>query len=759
MAEFKYTPDPEIKVHSQGAIRLLCSDFQSHETGLPEWVKNSSDAYAREHSEEDRRGIVLIFDHNRRNTPASISCLDFCGMSVEAIERDFRHWASPDAAPGEDQEVAVQGGHGNGGKCYMIQMFTEYSLVHTARGGRASRYGVPSKTQRFGYIPNPEEARDHPAPNVREELESALAQINTPLGGFPKAVQSLIANARGFSLVSGFGPVGYGKRIPVQELLQSLRDHPQMIRSLELCSVYVVVNGKAYEGGAPLALRSIPPLTDTVEPREKKIPRSLTDPASGEAVQTVKDDAPQGVLQLRTSRVSMRWKKKYRHNVLYRVPSAGVIGYIPVLELDVQSPYRDHIYGDCALSSLAPLKQNARRALADAPLTRALNDWISAEVQAYAKEFEARDRKKYAHEERDAVSKMNEALDKWKNRFLNELAAGFWGDDGGGGRRNTTRLPAGKVARMELSLSHKVAGIGVALRPNLRFFDATGQQVRNVPFRWVSDDTNVAWVDEQVGVVNTFARGTTKIWAETVEGGVTSNQETLEVASIQDIRLFPAELTLPAGSRSRIEAECVLAEGYVTRGVYLVWTEGDGAVARVSSSGLVYGFGAGQTQVTAGDDKVIAPPAEVTVTEGGEGGSGGKGGRGYPLILVSGPFDKDPETGEEINFSSEAPPVAQRPQDVTRNIWWINSAAPLADLYLSKSSGYGFEAREWRMYHLERVMEVILQIAMTYGFEGRGEEMSFDEWIVEWGNKASEIQAAVVSDLSNFISTGEIPAE
>ena len=759
MKEFVYTPDEEIKVHSEGAIRLLCGDFQSHEAGLPEWVKNSSDAYARENTPSNRRAIVLLFDHNRRNSPPSISCLDFCGMTVRTIEQDFRHWASPDAARGENENASVQGGHGNGGKCYMVQMFKEYSIIHTARDGRANRYGVPYKGQQFGYIPSPEEARNYPVPDLKSELERALGEINTTISSLPDVISPIVESAKGFSLVTGFGPSGYDKKIPVQVLLQTLRDHPQMIRSLELCDIYVVINGKPYEGGAPLKLQTIPPLPGTEEPREVKVPDSLEDPSSGESVETSADPSSEGYLRLYTSKVSMRWKKKYRHNILYKTEKSGVVGYIPVTDLDVQSPYRDNIYGEIELSSLEELKQNSRRALADSPLTRALNVWISGEVQKYAKEFEATDRRKYAHEERDAVSKMNEALDRWKNRFLNEMAAGFWGDDGGGTHRASSRLPSGKVVRLELSLSHNIAGVGVALRPNLRFYDSTGKQVRSVPFKWVSDDTNVAWVDEQVGVINTFAKGTTQIWAETLEGNVESNKETLEVASIQEIRLFPTELELFAGSRTKVEAECILAEGEVKKGVYLVWTEGDSGVARVSSSGLVYGFGVGRTQITAGDDKVIANPVEVNVIEGDGKGKGGKGGRGYPLILVSGPFDKDPETGDEIVFSSEAPPVAQRPQDVNRNIWWINSAAPLADLYLSKTTGYGYETREWRMYHLERVMEVILQIAMTYGFEDRSQEISFDEWIIEWGNKASEIQAAVVSDLSNFISDGEIPEE
>ena len=119
MRDLKYTPDDDIKVHEEGAIRLICSGFQSHEAGLPEWLKNSSDAYAREDTAEGKRSIVVIINNARSGMPASISCLDFVGMDSSAIQNNFRHWADPDAARGIDPTIAVQGGHGNGGKCYM----------------------------------------------------------------------------------------------------------------------------------------------------------------------------------------------------------------------------------------------------------------------------------------------------------------------------------------------------------------------------------------------------------------------------------------------------------------------------------------------------------------------------------------------------------------------------------------------------------------------------------------------------------------
>jgi hypothetical protein len=552
------------------------------------------------------------------------------------------------------------------------------------------------------------------------------------------------------------GPRGYSGKIPAQHLVDSLQEHPQMTRTLELCRVYVVVRGELLNKGRALSLSEIEPMEGATSPRNIEIPSVLLDPLSGEETSTTKDGSlPRGGLTLLTSKVSMRYGKKGRHNILFKARS-GYIGYVPVTELDIQSPYRDRIYGQCLLQSLEAYKQNERARLSNSPLTRAVERFISDQIQKYAQEFEARERKQYAKTEKDAISKINEALDRWKNRFLGELMRGMWGGPGLGPTPPRPHLPAGKPERLELTLTHSKAGIGVSFRPTLRFFDASRQHIRPVPFRWLSEDPNVAMVDEDLSVINTFSGGQTLIYAETLDGLAVSNKVPLEVVRIRNIRISPDKLDVQVGSRQKLEAICRLASGQETSSVYLVWTESNPEVVRVSAAGLVFGFAPGESDITAGDDTCLAKePAIVTVSAGDGSGKGDKHGKGFPLVLISGEIDTDPETHQYVHFSNEDPPVAQRPQDVNRNIWWINSDAPLARMYLNSES-YGYKSREWRMYHLERYIDVIVQIALTYGPTDR-ESLSVGEWIIRWGAKATEIQAAAVSDLNNFISTGELP--
>lgn len=747
----QYTPDKDVQVHQEGAIRLICAAFQSHEAGLPEWMKNSADEYARSDVRAADRVMVLLMDTGSPPTrTSSIACLDFSGMSSSVIEDRFRIWADPEAAQRENKDD-IQGGHGNGGKCYMTQMFEEYSLLHTVKDGRGCVYGVKAGSVNFGYVPDQSQGRDFEVTDIEAELDTALRGIGASLKQLPAPALQALRERQGFTVVIGRGPKGYGSRIPVNALVDSLRDHPQMIRTLELCQVYVLRNGAHVSGASPITLPELTPDPAFKDPRQIMIPDELTDPETNVAVSTTDDQSPQGTLTLRTSNVSMRWSRKGRHSIVYKART-GFIGYCPIVEFDVSSSFRDKIFGDCVLLSLESAKQNDRARLARTPLTRAVETFIAGEIEKLAAEMEARERRSYSQSEKDGLSKLNEVLDKWKNQFLQEFMKGLWGPGKDGPPPPPPPLPSGTPTRIEVALTHPMAGVGVPLRPTIHFFDSDGKRIRAVPFEWASDDTNVALVDPTLHVINTFSPGTTLISARTSSGAV-SNSVPLEVVKIRSIRLSPQEVDLPVGSRRYIEAQCELSNNSLVTGVALVWAEDQPSVASVSTSGNVFGFMIGETKVTAGDDRCTAQePAIVKVVAGDGTGPGDRLGKGFPRILVSG-VDKDPDTDEPVTLSSDDPPVYQRVQDVERNIWWINSSAPLARLYLDSDRGYGYRTREWRIYHVERYIDVMVQIALTH--DPNQESMGANDWILRWGERVSDIQAAAATSLVGFIGSGE----
>jgi hypothetical protein len=369
-------------------------------------------------------------------------------MTSEMIQNNFRIWADPTAS-GAVSVASVQGGHGNGGKCYMTQMFDDYSLIHTVKAGRGNRYGVIGGSVNFGYIPDSTRGRDFRVNSIPVELKSALESIDCFVHLLPDGAGEALRLTDGFTLVTGMTPKHYGNRIPARRLLESLQEHPQMIRSLELCKVYAMANGRILNGGRELKLSNIEPLEGAEKPRLLQIPSKLIDPISDQEVSTTDDDKfPLGNLTLRTSKVSMRWGKKGRHKINYQTKS-GYVGYVLVTELDIQSIYRDRIYGDCYLEALEPYKQNERARLAENPLTRAVETFIAEQIQAYATEFEAKEKRKYRQEERNELSRINEALDRWKNRFLGEFMRGLWGREEGLTKKRPVNppLPIGKPAK------------------------------------------------------------------------------------------------------------------------------------------------------------------------------------------------------------------------------------------------------------------------------------------------------------------------
>ena len=144
-----FEKDEKIRIHAKGAITQLCSPFRSHEQGLPEWLKNASTAYANSNAASEDRVLSLLFGTNNEGQKY-IALLDHVGMTVEDIETRFSDWGNPEAFKGQaDADELIEGGHGNGGKCYMTQMFESHSYLHTVKGNRGSTYGFVEGADRY----------------------------------------------------------------------------------------------------------------------------------------------------------------------------------------------------------------------------------------------------------------------------------------------------------------------------------------------------------------------------------------------------------------------------------------------------------------------------------------------------------------------------------------------------------------------------------------------------------------------------------
>ena len=288
---------------------------------------------------------------------------------------------------------------------------------------------------------------------------------------------------------------------------------------------------------------------------------------------------------------------------------------------------------------------------------------------------------------------------------------------------------------------------GVTFRPTLKFLSETGSRIRPVPYEWDSSDWAVATVDVELNMITTHMPGTSTISAICKDSGLRSNCVDLEVLNIRDITLSPKRIEIAAGSRQPIAAKVKTKDGRILEGVYLIWTENNSEVASIGSSGMVFGLTLGTTTVTAGDDQAMAAdPTQINVLKADE--KSKDGGTGFPRILLS-EIDDDPLGEAPPVFSQMEPPVHQRPQDVDRNIWWVNMASPLARQYFDAAKG-GAKSREWRVYHLERYIEILVKIILYYDHLN-GEDVSFETMMRRWEDESIEMQKNAIETLQGFL--------
>lgn len=757
--EAQFEQDVAADIH-ENAVKQLVQRIASHDTGIAECAKNSCDAYSEADTASENKIILIMLKNEDSNGPALFGCLDFVGMTTEKIEDRFKKWGDPFAATGGSERKAM-GGHGHGGKAYMVNMFKDHALLITSYGGFGNRYGFQSGDIRPGYFPDRTKGRRFPVSSKESLLSDALKPFKVDWSEMPGEIHRAFAAGNGFTIVKGVNPKDLNRgRFSSASLLNDLGGHAQMIQVLQEAQVYFIVDGRPLKNGWPLTLEPIEPLEGGEEPRQFSIPDEVIDPNSGEKVSTTKDgNFKKGTLTLYTSKKSMAWNPP-RHQIYIKAQDEH-IGSWYVRDL-VGKGMADHIYGYLVLDSLQEFKTSDRLEPAPSVLTRAIKEWCRVNIEAYGDEFLKREKLKTSQKERNEWQKISEAMNQWKNKFLKNVGLSVGKDAGSsGGANRANRLPKGTVARVTISLSHSHAGIGVAIRPSIEFQDSSGQRVRSIPYRLNSSDWNVATFDEDLFKIITNSPGETEIWAETLEGKIISNKADLHVLDIKRISMKEEVVEIPAGRFKPIGLEIEDRNGHKYDGAYLIWTADNVEVVRIGEAGVAWALATGHSEIVAGDDRIMTSPGTlVKVVEGV--GSGDKKGSGFPQILLSG-IDPDPfnPDAEPVQLSRKNPPVHQRvsPDDIGHQIWWINMAAPLAHRYWAEASGEALNSdkvRQWRVYYLERFIEALVKIRLyiEYRFEGN---VSWDVLKDRWDDVMMEVQESMATELESFLDSGDLP--
>jgi hypothetical protein len=188
---------PQKFVIDDAVLDLIGKEFKfAHAKGLAEWLKNSCDAYLRERTPDDQQFILVRLTEDGIGRLSRIECIDFVGMAKKQIDEAFKRFFDPQAAKkgAKEAQIRTLGGHGNGGKFYMRQMF-KTSRAITYRDGKMNVFGFNAKGE-YGFEDGFEDRR---MPLHKAMEEAGIDRINLP----PDVIKALGEGETGFTVVLG----------------------------------------------------------------------------------------------------------------------------------------------------------------------------------------------------------------------------------------------------------------------------------------------------------------------------------------------------------------------------------------------------------------------------------------------------------------------------------------------------------------------------------------------------------------------------
>jgi len=422
----------EQNVYHDNILDIWGNDFNfSHEKGLAEWLKNSVDAYRRVGAADKDQFIIFRFTDGTQTTPSVIECIDFVGMELVDIEKAFKWWGDPDAAK-RGQKIKVFGGHGNGGKFYMRQMFMQSHFV-TYKQGKINVFGF-NENRKYGFA---EGYKDR-----KTSLDEALRIAGIEKSIIPNAVLRLLEHGEtGFTVVKGIRPKKIvGRSLPVFRICDKLKYHPQARSPLKFSNVSVIHNGKIITNS--LRMEEIESLEGFEGPFFFEIPDeidSVSDGETGKKVSMYDKRYGKGSLVLKTSSLPFgRGGRKPELNCIDIVGEIGVIASYNMQQIGFLRyyPQAQYVYGECSCPILEDPEydcvQNDRERLVDNDRTASLLQWIAKRIDEVAGKIAEKEAKAEEAENIRATDEFNQILNKWKNQFMSKLFAEVLGGTGKG---------------------------------------------------------------------------------------------------------------------------------------------------------------------------------------------------------------------------------------------------------------------------------------------------------------------------------------
>jgi hypothetical protein len=435
-------------------LMQLLSRYQGVKDGLPELIKNSKDQYSRLGvTDPEARTIVVAVNTTER----SIGVIDFAGADAVQFKR-WETWSDPTANV-RDKAADIEGGHGNGGKAFMVLGSTTDSSFESCYQSRRTRMGYENRIEGTRFKPGialengkPIEAQS--VESARHYLDRALAELSLTFVQLPKQAKDAFESRRAYTIAQVNGIRDWSRareetiRRSAAELPHAMQVHPQAALTLESCAVWFVLDGKIL-GNGPVRVCYPDAFPGFSEHLQIAVPDWLNDPQTSDRVSTGVGDATTRVLVLRTSSRSLRTEDMRPLHVIRIRNDRNVVGLWSVADLSPGAS-SGFIFGEIRVPGLEAehMAGADRKSLNDTPLVRALEAWTADQVKSLADKIQQATAREHKPEDRD---KVNQSLNKLRNLMRNflrdrdrgELGAGQGqrGEGAGGNNRSSAPPP------------------------------------------------------------------------------------------------------------------------------------------------------------------------------------------------------------------------------------------------------------------------------------------------------------------------------
>jgi len=419
------------KMDADNLLNLIGREFNfDHSKGVAELIKNSDDAYVI--NKDKYRPIFLIVDSTSSSNLTKISVLDFVGMSYQKINEGFVYWFSNFAsqlnAEGKKIKQSVRGGHGNGGKFYMRQMF-KTSMLKTYFDGNYSEFGFTEKKD-YGFNEGYENIELAPkAAMITSGVSQILSNIrnsssnNVDLDKVQHLVEEIENNKRGFTLIQGNVPIkkaGHEKKM--DKIVGKLIANPQASQIIDTSNLYFLNQRTKFL--SLLKNKPITPKEGLENPLKVSLPNTITfNKKEYELFSASEKD--KYFIELRTSNDPLVGKNKWINRIDF-LGDVGVIASYPLHKIN-NSESSDFIYGSCNFSFIEKeyIKNDRTSFISDDEgKIGAILDWVSLQIDNLSKQIKKDENDKRRESDLSEAANFNEVLNKWKNKFLDSLSKG-----------------------------------------------------------------------------------------------------------------------------------------------------------------------------------------------------------------------------------------------------------------------------------------------------------------------------------------------